>query len=119
MAVNLGAFREKGCAMNEQQINIIKSSVFNEWLSGLRDRKAAYRIKARLDRLACGNQGDAKPVGAGVSEIRIDHGPGYRVYFIQRGPVMVVILCGGDKSSQSDDIEQAKRLADVFDASYS
>ncbi|MGV0761749.1 type II toxin-antitoxin system RelE/ParE family toxin [Tistrella mobilis] len=92
-------------------VELIKSRTFDKWLNGLRDRRALVRILARLDRLAAGNPGDTKPVGAGVSELRIDHGPGYRIYFIQRGPVVIVLLCGGDKSTQSRDIEQAKLLA--------
>jgi len=92
-------------------VEIIKSSSFDAWLSGLRDRRAVARIAARLDRLATGNAGDVKPVGDGVSEMRIDHGPGYRVYFMQRGEILIVLLCGGDKSSQDRDIAQAKKLA--------
>lgn len=92
-------------------IEIIKTRTFDKWLTGLRDRKAAARILARLDRLAMGNPGDVKPVGSGISEMRIDAGPGYRIYFVQRGPVVVVLLCGGDKSSQDRDIKQAKALA--------
>jgi len=92
-------------------IELIRSETFDSWLSGLRDRRAVVRIAARLDRLAAGNPGDAEPVGEGVSELRINYGPGYRVYFIQRGPVLVILLCGGDKSTQSRDIQQAKLLA--------
>lgn len=95
-------------------IELIRSATFNRWLSGLRDRRAVARIAARLDRLAAGNPGDAEPVGEGVSELRINYGPGYRVYFIQRGPVLVVLLCGGDKSTQSKDIRQAKVLAEQW-----
>lgn len=69
------------------------------------------RIAARIDRLALGNPGDVKPVGAGVSEMRVAYGPGYRVYFVQRGRTLVVLLCGGDKASQGRDVEQAKALA--------
>lgn len=72
------------------------------------------RIAARLDRLAAGNPGDAEPIGEGVSELRIKYGPGYRVYFLQRGPVLVILLCGGDKSTQSKDIRQAKVLAEQW-----
>ena len=90
---------------------LIRSATFDRWLSGLRDRRAVARIAARLDRLASGNPGDAQPVGDGVSELRINYGPGYRVYFIQRGPVLIILLCGGDKSSQDKDIKQAKVLA--------
>jgi putative addiction module killer protein len=90
---------------------LIRSATFARWLSGLRDRRAVARIAARLDRLASGNPGDAQPVGDGVSELRINYGPGYRVYFIQRGPVLIILLCGGNKSSQDRDIKQAKALA--------
>ena len=92
-------------------IELIRSGTFDTWLSGLRDRRAVARISARLDRLAAGNPGDVEPVGEGVSELRINYGPGYRVYFIQRGPVLVILLCGGDKSTQSKDIKRAKVLA--------
>jgi len=92
-------------------IQLIKTRVFDKWLSGLRDYQAQSRIAARLDRLATGNPGDVKPVGGGISELRIKYGPGYRVYFMRRGPVFVVLLCGGDKSSQAMDIKQAKALA--------
>nr|WP_252263873.1 type II toxin-antitoxin system RelE/ParE family toxin [Paracidobacterium acidisoli] len=80
-------------------------------MRGLRDAQARARIAARIRRLAFGNPGDVKPVGDGVSELRIHYGPGYRVYFIQRGTVLIVLLCGGDKSTQDKDIEAAKRLA--------
>lgn len=92
-------------------IEIVRSADFDEWFSGLRDRTAKARIGARIDRMACGNPGDARPVGEGVSEMRINYGPGYRVYFLQHGPVLVVLLCGGDKSTQDRDIEKAKKLA--------
>ena len=93
---------------------LIRSATFDRWLSGLRDRRAVARIAARLDRLAGGNPGDAQPVGDGVSELRINYGPGYRVYFIQRGPVLIILLCGGDKSSQDRDIKQANALAEQW-----
>ena len=92
-------------------IEIFKSDTFDTWLSGLRDRRAAVRVQVRIDRLAAGNAGDVKPVGDGISEIRIDQGPGYRVYFMQRGLIVVVLLCGGDKSTQEADIRAAKRIA--------
>lgn len=92
-------------------IELIKTSVFDAWLRSLRDRQAKVRIAARIDRLASGNPGDVKPIGGGLSEMRINHGPGYRVYFMQRGSIVIVLLCGGDKSSQQRDIEQAKALA--------
>lgn len=84
---------------------------FRAWLRSLKDRVGAARIAARLDRLAAGNPGDVKPVGQGVSELRIPHGPGYRVYFVQRGTTLIVILCGGDKGSQQRDIKRAHELA--------
>ncbi|MGV1904142.1 type II toxin-antitoxin system RelE/ParE family toxin [Agrobacterium cavarae] len=84
---------------------------FSNWLTKLKDVQARARIVRRVDRLQQGNPGDVKPVGEGVSELRIDYGPGYRVYFIQEGKLIIVLLCGGDKSSQSRDISQAKALA--------
>ena len=81
-----------------------------KWLTGLRDQKAIARIQSRIDRLALGNPGDVRPVGSGISEMRIDYGPGYRVYFSQRGPEIVILLCGGDKTTQTSDIEKAKRV---------
>lgn len=95
-------------------MELIRSATFDRWLTGLRDRRALARIAARLDRLAAGNPGDVQPVGDGVSELRIDYGPGYRVYFTRRGPVLVILLCGGDKSSQDRDIRQAKALAEEW-----
>lgn len=80
---------------------------FQRWLDGLRDRQARARIKKRLDRVELGNLGDFKPVGEGVTELRIDYGPGYRVYFAQSGATIVLLLCGGDKSTQDQDILRA------------
>ena len=77
----------------------------------MRDARAKAVIAARVQRLALGNPGDVRPVGEGVSELRIHHGPGYRVYFVQRGPALIVLLCGGDKSTQVRDIEAAKQMA--------
>jgi putative addiction module killer protein len=95
-------------------MELIRSATFDRWLSSLRDRRAIARIAARLDRLAMGNPGDVQPVGDGISELRIDYGPGYRVYFIRRGPVLIILLCGGDKASQDKDIRQAKALAEEW-----
>ena len=81
------------------------------WLLELRDLRARARIQVRIDRLDLGNTGDAKPVGEGVSEMRIDYGPGYRVYFVRRGAELIILLAGGDKSSQSKDIRKALSLA--------
>ena len=90
---------------------ILTTAVFDRWFERLRDRKAAARVQARIDRAEAGNLGDCKPVGGGVSEMRIDYGPGYRVYFVQRGLELIVLLAGGDKGSQAKDIEAAKALA--------
>ena len=92
-------------------IVIRKTDEFSTWLDGLRDLRARARIQVRIERLALGNPGDAQAVGEGVSELRIHHGPGYRVYYKQRGRELVVLLAGGDKSSQAKDIKTALRLA--------
>jgi putative addiction module killer protein len=81
---------------------------FNDWLNDLKDVGAAARILARIGRVRLGNMGDCKHVGAGVSELRIDHGPGYRVYLGQRGQTLVILLCGGDKRTQEQDILNAR-----------
>lgn len=88
---------------------------FARWLAGLNDRLAAKRITQRIVRVQGGLFGDAKPVGEGISELRVDHGPGYRVYFIKRGMTVIVLLCGGDKRSQQHDIALAKVLARELD----
>ncbi|MEH3117139.1 MAG: type II toxin-antitoxin system RelE/ParE family toxin [Methylorubrum populi] len=90
---------------------IRRTARFSTWIASLRDVNAVARITKRIDRLMLGNAGDVKPVGEGVSEMRIDYGPGYRVYFTQQGRETVVLLCGGDKSSQDRDIRDAKALA--------
>ena len=90
---------------------IFQSATFVRWLGDLKDRQARMRILARLDRVALGNFGDAQPVGEGISELRIHYGSGYRLYCLRSGLRVVVMLCGGDKSSQSRDIEQAKAIA--------
>jgi putative addiction module killer protein len=87
---------------------------FEKWFIGLRDRKAVARIKSRIDRLQIGLLGDVKPVGEGVSELRIDYGPGYRIYFVQRGRELVILLAGGDKRTQKRDIERARELAQML-----
>ena len=92
-------------------IEIRKTQVFALWLDALSDLRARARIQARIERLAMGNAGDVKPIREGVSELRIDYGPGYRVYFKKRGRTLIVLLAGGDKSSQARDIKTALRLA--------
>ena len=92
-------------------LEVRQTEIFANWFKGLKDRRAKARVQARIDRLEMGNFGDVSPVGEGVSELRIHYGPGYRVYFVQRGLVFVVLLCGGDKSSQNSDITKAKKLA--------
>jgi putative addiction module killer protein len=87
------------------------TELFDKWLSDLTNRAARARITSRIDRLSCGNPGDVKAVGEGISEMRIDTGPGYRVYYKQTGTTIIVILCGGDKSSQDKDIKKAKQIA--------
>jgi putative addiction module killer protein len=92
-------------------IEVRKTAIFAKWLDGLNDIRARSRILVRIERLACGNPGDIKPVGEAVSELRIDHGPGYRVYFTRRGHEVIILLAGGTKRSQESDIKLAIRLA--------
>jgi len=92
-------------------VEIRKTELFAKWLDDLRDIQAKARVLVRIERLASGNPGDVKPVGEGISEMRIDYGPGYRVYFTKRGNELTILLAGGDKSSQTSDIKVALRLA--------
>jgi putative addiction module killer protein len=92
-------------------IEIRQTETYADWFDSLRDRKARARIDVRIRRLSLGNPGDVKPVGSGVSELRIDYGPGYRVYFVQRGPMVIILLAGGDKRTQDRDIKKALELA--------
>ena len=92
-------------------IEIRKTEIFAKWIDGLHDIRARARILVRIERLAAGNPGDVKPVGEGVSELRIDYGPGYRVYYKKQGQKVVILLAGGDKSTQAKDIKTALRLA--------
>ena len=90
---------------------VIQTEEFEGWLDGLRDRQVQKIVARRVVRMQSGLLGDVKPVGEGVSEARIDHGPGYRLYFVQRQQVVIILLCGGDKSSQVRDIARAKEMA--------
>ncbi|MEA2080411.1 MAG: type II toxin-antitoxin system RelE/ParE family toxin [Pseudomonadota bacterium] len=92
-------------------IEIRKTDIYAKWIDGLRDIRARARILVRVERLAAGNPGNVRPVGEGVSELRIDYGPGYRVYFTKQGQEVVILLAGGDKRTQSKDIKIALRLA--------
>ena len=92
-------------------MEIRQTERFARWFNSLRDRQARRRIQARIDRLQIGNPGDVRPVGEGVSELRIDYGPGYRVYFIQRGDTLIILLAGGDKRTQQNDIAIALEMA--------
>ncbi len=92
-------------------IEIRKTSQFAKWIDSLQDLRARARIQARIERLATGNPGDVKPVGGGVSEMRIDYGPGYRVYYIQHERTVIILLAGGDKSTQAGDIKAVLHLA--------
>ena len=92
-------------------LEVLKSATFEAWFSGLRDPQARARFNARIRRLSLRNAGDVKPVGSGVSQMRIDYGPGYRVYYAQRGKALVLICCGGDKRTQDADIKRAIAIA--------
>lgn len=92
-------------------LEVQKTDEFDEWLSSLADQKAQAKIASRIECLGFGNPGDVKPVGEGVSEMRVPYGPGYRVYFKQTDKTVVLLLCGGDKSTQQKDIKRAKEIA--------
>ena len=92
-------------------VEVRQTERFAQWLGDLRDLRARARVQARIERLNGGNPGDVKPIGSGISELRINYGPGYRVYFQQKGSTLIILLAGGDKSSQSRDIEDALLLA--------
>jgi putative addiction module killer protein len=96
---------------NAVMIEVRQTDTYSDWFVALRDRQARARIDIRIRRLSLGNPGDVKPVGEGVSELRIDYGPGYRVYFVRRGKTVVVLLAGGDKCTQDSDIKTALELA--------
>lgn len=92
-------------------VEIVRSATFDRWLRKLRDRRAAARVLVRIERLVAGNAGDVRPVGAGISELRIDYGPGYRVYYLRDGQRLLLLLTGGDKSTQETDIKTAHQIA--------
>lgn len=92
-------------------LEIRRTEYFDKWLSSLKDARAKAKIAVRIDRLAAGNPGDVKPAGSGVSEMRIDYGPGYRVYYKQKDKELILLLMGGDKSTQEADIKSAIALA--------
>ena len=95
-------------------MRVRKSSVYKKWIKNLRDERARYRINARIRRLENGNPGDVRRVGEGISEMRIDYGPGYRVYYKDTGKEIIVLLCGGDKSTQQEDVKNAKEIAAAY-----
>ncbi len=95
-------------------IEVVTTDEFDAWLRKLKDRRGKLRILERIDRLANGNPGDVKPVGHGVSELRLTYGPGYRVYYLQEADRLILLLCGGDKATQQTDIDKAHRLADEW-----
>jgi putative addiction module killer protein len=92
-------------------LEVRKTEVFDEWLSRLADQRAKAKIASRIERLGLGNPGDVKPVGDGISEMRVPYGPGYRVYFKQTDKAVILLMCGGDKSTQAKDIKRAKEIA--------
>ena len=96
---------------NAIMVEIRQTEIYANWFAKLRDRQARARIDVRIRRLTLGNHGDVRPVGEGVSELRIDYGPGYRIYLVQRGSALVILLAGGDKRTQDQDIQVALKLA--------
>jgi putative addiction module killer protein len=99
---------------NSFLIEVRQTEAYAKWVEALRDRNAKARIDIRIRRVSLGNFGDVKAVGEGVRELRVDYGPGYRVYFVQRGDALVILLCGGDKRTQDRDIKAAKALAQTM-----
>lgn len=97
-------------------IEVVRTDEFEMWLEKLKDLRGKARIIRRIDRLAKGNPGDVRPIGKGLSELRLDVGPGYRVYYLQDADTLVLLLCGGDKSTQQKDIEKAHDLAEEWRA---
>lgn len=104
----------EGVNYSSHGLVVVRTATFDGWLRWLKDPRAVARITVRIDRLAGGNAGDVRPIGSGLSELRINHGPGFRVYYLQDGDRLVVLLCGGDKSSQSADVRRAHLIADEW-----
>jgi putative addiction module killer protein len=104
---------------NQRMLEIVKSATFDAWFTRLRDRVTKARIQMRIDRASDGNLGDWKSLGEGISEMRVDIGPGYRIYFLREGLRLIVLLCAGDKSSQMTDIAKAQELAQEWRKSTS
>ncbi len=97
-------------------IEVVTGATFDRWLRKLKDRRAATRVLLRIERLSAGNPGDVKPIGGGLSELRIDYGPGYRLYYLQQADRLILLLCGGDKSTQAEDIRKARAIAEKWRA---
>ena len=111
----MSGFGERMTQRESTPIEIRQTETYARWFAALRDPQAKARIVVRIRRLSLGNAGDAKPVGGGVCELRIDYGPGYRLYFVRRGEALVLLLTGGDKSRQQADIARAKALAAAWE----
>lgn len=105
-----------GVSYNRQVIEVVQTDEFESWLKRLKDARGKARILRRLDRLAQGNPGDVRPIGKGLSELRVDVGPGYRVYYLRDRERLILLLCGGDKSTQQKDISNAHELAEQWRA---
>jgi len=102
---------KRSVSYSRHVFEVVQTDEFETWLRKLKDRQGKLRVLERVDRLAHGNPGDVKPVGQGISELRLTYGPGYRVYYLQDGDRLILLLCGGDKSSQQKDIQKAHELA--------
>jgi len=101
---------------SRHMLDVVRTDEFDSWLQRLKDQRGKSRILRRLDRLAQGNPGDVRPIGKGLSELRLNVGPGYRIYYLQDGEVLILLLCGGDKSTQQKDIKKAHQLAAEWSA---
>ena len=106
----------RSVSYSRQLIGVVQTGEFETWLKKLKDARGKARILRRLDRLAQGNPGDVRPIGKGLSELRLDAGPGYRVYYLQDRDTLILLLCGGDKSTQQKDIDRAHELAEQWRA---